>query len=79
MTTSTPIVGRTVHGLTYAVLGWAVAYGGVRLAWTVGEAPRFGRLGLDLLGFTGWWSVALCAAAGGLAVILDRSLWVSCC
>ena len=72
MTTSTPIVGRSVHGLTYAVLGWAVAYGGVRLAWTVGEAPEFGRLGLDLLGFTGWWSVALCAAAGGLAVALDR-------
>ena len=67
MTTSTRIVGRSVHGLTYAVLGWAVAYGGVRLAWTVGDAPEFGRLGLDLLGFTGWWSVALCArrAAGG--------------
>ncbi|MEW2429353.1 hypothetical protein AB0877_15195 [Micromonospora sp. NPDC047644] len=72
MTTSTRIAGRTVHGLTYAVLGWAVAYGGVRLAWTVGEAPEFGRLGLDLLGFTGWWSVALCAAAGGLAVALDQ-------
>ncbi|WP_433309044.1 hypothetical protein ACQP0U_19520 [Micromonospora sp. CA-269861] len=73
MTTSTPIVGRTVHGLTYAVLGWAVAYGGVRLAWTVGEAPEFGRLGMDLLGFTGWRSVALCAAAGVLAVALDRA------
>ncbi|MEU8153337.1 hypothetical protein AB0B94_06705 [Micromonospora sp. NPDC048986] len=72
MTTSRQIVGRSLHGLTYAVLGWAVAYGGVRLAWTVGEAPEFGRLGFDLLGFTGWWSVALCAAAGGLAVALDR-------
>ncbi|MHA4949497.1 hypothetical protein ACX27O_19445 [Micromonospora sp. SD19] len=73
MAASTPISGRGVHGLTYAVLGWAVAYGGVRLAWTVGEAPEFGRLGLDLLGFTGWWSVLLCAAAGGLAVALE---WV---
>ncbi|MDG9678973.1 hypothetical protein [Micromonospora sp. DH14] len=73
MAASTPITGRGVHGLTYAVLGWAVAYGGVRQAWTVGEAPEFGRLGLDLLGFTGWWSVLLCAAAGGLAVALE---WV---
>ncbi|MEV4656657.1 hypothetical protein [Micromonospora sp. NPDC049301] len=61
------------HDLTYAVLGWAVAYGGVRLAWTLGEAPDFGRFGLDLLGFTGWRSVALCVAAGVLAVALDRA------
>ncbi|MFI6784473.1 hypothetical protein [Micromonospora sp. NPDC050276] len=72
MTTSASIVGRSVHGLTYAMLGWAVAYGGVRLAWTVGDAPEFGRLGLDLLAFTGWRSVALCAAAGLLAIALDR-------
>ncbi|WFE99988.1 hypothetical protein [Micromonospora sp. WMMD964] len=72
MTTSTPIVGRAGHGLTYAVLGWAVAYGGVRLTWTVGEAPDAGRFGSDLLGFTGWRSVALCVAAGVVAVALDR-------
>ncbi|WP_406079283.1 hypothetical protein [Micromonospora sp. NBC_00858] len=72
MTTSASIVRRTGHGLTYAVLGWAVAYGGVRLAWTIGEAPDFGQFGSDLLGFTGWRSVALCVAAGALAVALDR-------
>ncbi|SIM66200.1 hypothetical protein [Micromonospora cremea] len=72
MTTSASIARRSGHGLTYAVLGWAVAYGGVRLAWTVGEAPEFGRFGSDLLGFTGWRSVALCVAAGVLAVALDR-------
>ncbi|MET8310817.1 hypothetical protein [Micromonospora sp. NPDC005173] len=72
MTTSASIVRRTGHGLTYAVLGWAVAYGGVRLAWTIGEAPEFGQFGSDLLGFTGWRSVALCVAAGALAVALDR-------
>ncbi|MET8090897.1 hypothetical protein [Micromonospora sp. NPDC005220] len=70
--TSTPTAGRSVRGLTYAVLGWAVAYGGIRLAWTVGGAPEFGRLGIDLLGFTGWRSVGLCAAAGVLAIALDR-------
>ncbi|MET8465582.1 hypothetical protein [Micromonospora zamorensis] len=72
MTTSAPAVREAGHGLTYAVLGWAVAYGGLRLAWTVGEAPDFGRFGTDLLGFTGWWSVAMCVAAGVLAVALDR-------
>ncbi|MEV4118771.1 hypothetical protein [Micromonospora sp. NPDC049645] len=72
MATATPTAGRSGHDLTYAVLGWAVAYGGVRLAWTVGETPEFGRLGFDLLGFTGWRSVALCAAAGVLAIALDR-------
>ncbi|MCZ7375088.1 hypothetical protein [Micromonospora sp. WMMC250] len=41
--TATPIVGRADHSLTYAVLGWAVAYGGVRLTWTVGDVPEFGQ------------------------------------
>ncbi|MET8045680.1 hypothetical protein ABZU25_33025 [Micromonospora sp. NPDC005215] len=70
---ATPIARRTGHGLTYAVLGWAVAYGGVRLAWAVGEAPEFRQFGSDLLGFTGWRSVALCLAAAVLAVALDRT------
>ncbi|MGK5740800.1 hypothetical protein [Micromonospora sp. URMC 103] len=73
MTTTASIARRTGHGLTYAVLGWAVAYGGVRLLWTVGEAPEFGPFGSDLLGFTGWSSVALCVAAGVLAVALARA------
>ncbi|MET8349102.1 MULTISPECIES: hypothetical protein [unclassified Micromonospora] len=73
MNTSASTARRSGHGLTYAVLGWAVAYGGVRLAWTVGEAPEFGQFGSDLVGFTGWRSVALCVAAGVLAVALDRA------
>ncbi|MFI6265350.1 hypothetical protein [Micromonospora sp. NPDC051006] len=73
MTASASIASKTGHGLTYAVLGWAVTYGGVRLAWTVGEAPEFRQFGSDLLGFTGWRSVALCVAAGVLAVALDRA------
>ncbi|MFC7531995.1 hypothetical protein [Actinoplanes sp. GCM10030250] len=74
MTTSVVITRDAGRGLTYAVLGWAVAYGGVRLLWTVGEAPDFGPFGSDLLGFTGWWSVALCVAAGAIAVVLDRAV-----
>ncbi|MER7441846.1 hypothetical protein [Micromonospora avicenniae] len=73
MTTSASVAPRAGHGLTYAVLGWAVAYGGVRLAWTVGEAPEFRQFGSDLLGFSGWRSVALCVVAGVVAVALDRA------
>ncbi|WP_410812150.1 hypothetical protein [Micromonospora sp. 067-2] len=73
MTTSASTARGTGRGLTYAVLGWAVAYGGVRLAWTVGEAPEFRPYGSDLLGFTGWRSVALCVTAGVVAVALDRA------
>ncbi|MEV4823343.1 hypothetical protein [Micromonospora sp. NPDC049274] len=59
--------------LAYAVLAWAVAYGGLRLAWTVGEAPEFPPFGSDLLGFTGWWSVGLCLGTGAAAVALARA------
>ncbi|MGC5287592.1 hypothetical protein [Micromonospora sp. DT231] len=69
---ATSLARRTGHGLTYAVLGWAVAYGGVRLAWAVGETPEFRQFGSDLLVFTGWRSVALCLAAAVVAVALDR-------
>ncbi|MEU7841492.1 hypothetical protein AB0B39_11000 [Micromonospora sp. NPDC049114] len=72
MTTPTATARGSGNHLTSAVLAWAVAYGGVRLAWTIGEAPEFGPFGSDLLGFTGWWSVALCLAAGVTAVALDR-------
>jgi hypothetical protein len=58
---------------TYLVVAWAVAYGGVRLVWTVRGGPDFPPFGSDLLGFTGWWSVLLCAAAGLAAVALSRA------
>ncbi|WP_250003474.1 hypothetical protein [Actinoplanes sp. M2I2] len=62
--------------LTAAVVGWAVAYGSLRVAWAAGDAPWFPPTGSDLLGFTGWWAVALCAAAGVVAVALGRaSTW----
>lgn len=73
MTTSARLARLGGHALTYAVLGWAVAYGGVRLAWTVGGTPEFPPFGSDLLGFTGWRSVALCLVAGAAAVALDRA------
>ncbi|MFY1616057.1 hypothetical protein [Micromonospora sp. WMMD736] len=73
MTTTAPRTIGSGHGLTYALLGWAMAYGALRLVWTVGPAPRFPPFGSDLLGFTGWRSVALCLGAGAVAVALDRT------
>ncbi|MEV6303438.1 hypothetical protein AB0M02_28775 [Actinoplanes sp. NPDC051861] len=73
MVTTTSLRLGGGRGLTYAVLGWAVAYGGVRLAWTAGAAPEFPPFGSDLLGFTGWWAVGLCVAAGLLAWGLERA------
>ncbi|MFC4145722.1 hypothetical protein ACFO0M_05610 [Micromonospora mangrovi] len=59
--------------LPYAVIAWALVYGALRMAWTVGGAPGFGPLHTDLVVVTGWWSVALCAAAGGTAGVLARA------
>ncbi|MEU4335417.1 hypothetical protein AB0F59_12365 [Micromonospora lupini] len=76
MTTPAATARGNGNGLTYAVLAWVLAYGGLRLAWTAGEAPEFPPFGSDLLGFTGWRSVVLCLAAGAAAVALDRaSTW----
>ncbi|WP_328470620.1 hypothetical protein OHA21_05025 [Actinoplanes sp. NBC_00393] len=73
MAVSVLISREAGRGLTYVALGWAVAYGGVRLAWTVGDAPDFAPFGSDLLGFPGWGSVVLCALAGVLAIAMDRA------
>jgi hypothetical protein len=71
--TTTMMRQRADSGLTSAVLGWAAAYGGLRLVWTVRGGPDFRPFGSDLLGFTGWWSVLLCAAAGLAAVAQARA------
>jgi hypothetical protein len=55
------------------VLAWAVVYGGLRLYWAVAGAPPFPPMGIDLVVFTGWWSVGLCAVAAATAVALHRA------
>lgn len=59
--------------LPWAVVGWAVGYGGVRLLWAVNGAPEFPPLDADLLVFTGWWAVGLCVAAALVALALLRA------
>jgi hypothetical protein len=56
-----------------AALVWALAYGSVRVWWAVAGAPSLGPLGTDLIAFTGWWAVGLCAAAAVVAL----GLWVA--
>ncbi|MDO3700905.1 hypothetical protein Q3W71_04330 [Micromonospora sp. C28SCA-DRY-2] len=59
--------------LPCAVFGWALAYGALRLWWAVAGAPAFPPLGTDLMVFTGWWAVVLCAATALLGVALNRA------
>jgi hypothetical protein len=58
-----------------AAILWPLAYGAVRVWWAVGGAPSFGPLGTDLIAFTGWSAVGLCAAAAGVALALMTAPW----
>jgi hypothetical protein len=59
-----------------AAMGWALAYGAVRIWWAIGDAPSSsGRS--DLIAFTGWRAVGLCAAAGGVTLVLRTAPWRS--
>ncbi|MCW3840896.1 hypothetical protein ONA70_12385 [Micromonospora yasonensis] len=64
---------RRVAWPAYTVVAWAVGYGALRAGWLLAGAPSFGPLGTDLVVVTGWWSVALCAAAGVIGVGLARA------
>ncbi|MEQ4303902.1 hypothetical protein ABNF97_21395 [Plantactinospora sp. B6F1] len=69
-----PAPGRTATAWApYAVLLWALGYGGLRAYWALGNAPEFPPLGTDLLPAAGWGAVALVGAAALLAVALDRA------
>jgi hypothetical protein len=61
--------------VSHAALAWALAYGALRTWWSVGEAPSSPPLGTDLIGFTGWRAVGVCAAAGGIALALRTAPW----
>ena len=59
-----------------AAIAWALAYGSVRIWWAIGEAPSPPPLGSDLIAFTGWAAVGLCAAAAGITFALKRAPWL---
>jgi hypothetical protein len=58
-----------------AAVAWALAYGSVRTWWAVGNAPSFPPKGTDLIVFTGWRAVGLCAAAVGITLALRTAPW----
>jgi hypothetical protein len=59
-----------------AAVGWALGYGSLRALWAAtGDAPAPPPADTDLVGFTGWWAVALCVAAAVVVVALGRSAW----
>lgn len=53
----------------------AIAYGSVRVWWAVAGAPSFGPPGTDLIAFSGWGAVGLCAAAAGVTLALRAAPW----
>ena len=58
-----------------AAVWWALAYTAVRVWWAVNGAPAFGLLHNDLIAFTGWGAVGLCAAAAAVAIALKTAPW----
>ncbi|GAA2755460.1 hypothetical protein GCM10009872_08200 [Actinopolymorpha rutila] len=54
--------------LPEVVIGWALAYGALRTYWALGHRPWFPPIGPDLLAFSGWGVVVLCAAAAAVAL-----------
>ncbi|SDT19740.1 hypothetical protein SAMN04489717_5443 [Actinopolymorpha singaporensis] len=50
------------------MIGWALAYGALRTYWALGHRPWFPPVGPDLLAFSGWGVVVLCAASAAAAV-----------
>ena len=58
-----------------AALAWALAYGAVRVWWAI-DTPSFPPpQRTDLIAFTGWAAVGLCAATAVSALVLRRAGW----
>jgi hypothetical protein len=58
-----------------AAIAWAVGYGSLRVYWALGTAPSPPPMHTDLVAFTGWWAVALCAAAAAVVAGLRQARW----
>ena len=58
-----------------ATLVWALVYGSVRIWWAIDGGPSFPPGRPDLIAFTGWAAVGLCAAAAGVTLALRTEPW----
>jgi len=71
-----PLAPRWMGWVPNAAVVWALGYGAVRVWWAIGDAPSFPPpQGTDLIAFTGWRAVALCAAAAVVALVLRTAPW----
>jgi hypothetical protein len=70
-----PAAPRWMAWTPQAAVLWALAYGAIRVFWAVRGAPSFGPQHTDLIAFTGWRAVALCAAAAAVALALRTAPW----
>lgn len=61
--------------VSQAAIAWALGYGFLRIWWALGAAPSPPPAHTDLVAFTGWWAVALCAAAVVVVAGLRRARW----
>lgn len=78
LTTERPQPAPAPRWMTWvppATLVWALAYGSVRIWWAIGDAPSPAPLGTDLIAFTGWGAVALCAAAAAITLAVRTGPW----
>jgi hypothetical protein len=61
------------HVLARTALVWALTYGAMRTYWQLHGSPSgLSAIGTDLVVFTGWWGIALCALAALLAAAMLR-------
>jgi hypothetical protein len=61
--------------MSQGAIAWAVGYGSLRVYWALGDASSPSPVGSDLVVFTGWWSVGLCAVAAGVVLGLRNAPW----
>jgi hypothetical protein len=61
--------------VSQVAIAWALGYGSLRVYWALGAAPSPPPIGTDLVAFTGWWPVALCAAAAVVVAGLRWARW----
>ena len=70
-----PLAPRWMIWVPHAAILWALVYGWLRVSWAIKGAPSFGPQHIDLMYFSSWTAVALCAAAALVAVALRVAPW----
>lgn len=73
-----PLPRRAPGWMTWAppaAIAWAIVYGSVRIWLAIGGAPSLAESETDLIAFSGWGAVGLCAAAAVVALALMMAPW----